>query len=213
MSIADLRERLPGIAETPIIGILRKIPGERLMDLVRMSSQAGLRVIEVTLDSDSALEQIERIATEFDGVTVGAGSVNQSEHVIEAHRAGAQFIVSPVFSTRVAQACAETGLPYFPGAATPTEIQTALDGGALAVKVFPAEQLGGPSFIRAVMSPLGEPLLVPTGGVTLHNAKQYLDAGAVCLGVGSALFHPQPTRKPDPTFKEELRAWIEAVSG
>lgn len=178
-----------------------------------MSREAGVGVVEVTLDSDPALEQIERIATELDGVTVGAGSVNQSEQVIEARGAGAQFIVSPVFSTRVAQACVEAGVPYFPGAATPTEIQTALDGGALAVKVFPAEQLGGPPFIRAAMSPLGEPLLMPTGGVTLHNARQYLDAGAACLGVGSSLFRPQPTDKSDSTFEEELRAWIEAVSG
>jgi len=166
----------------------------------------------VTLDSDRALEQIERVATEFDGVTVGAGSVNQSEQVIEAHGAGAQFIVSPVFSEGVAETCAEADLPYFPGAATPTEIQTALDGGALAVKVFPAEQLGGPPFIRAIMSPLGRPPLMPTGGVTLHNARQYLDAGAACLGVGTSLFKPEHVGQSAHAFEEELNAWIEAVS-
>ncbi len=144
-----------------MIGILRKIPLEGSVELVRASRNAGLTVVEVTLDSPSALEQISRLATEVPGVSVGAGSVTGPRQVRKAHEAGAEFIVSPVVSVPVARACRALDLPHFPGAATPTEIQSALEAGAVAVKVFPAEQLGGASFIRALMSPLGAPHLMP----------------------------------------------------
>jgi 2-dehydro-3-deoxyphosphogluconate aldolase / (4S)-4-hydroxy-2-oxoglutarate aldolase len=211
VSIADLHERIPGIEDVPIVGILRRLPLDLVVHLVWSAREAGLRVVEVTLDSDSALDQIRILTNEVSDCTVGVGSARDSEDVAAAVQAGARFVVSPVFSESVARSCEELGVPHLPGAATPTEIHTALASGATAVKVFPAEQLGGPSFLRAVASPLGEPPLMPTGGVRIDNAKDYLDAGACAIGVGSNLFPPDLAGASSDLIGEHVGKWIEAT--
>lgn len=107
----------------------------------------------------------------------------------------------------------KNGLAALPGAATPTEIDLALRSGATAVKVFPAEQLGGPGYIKAILSPLGNPSLVPTGGVTTANAAEYLRAGAVALGAGTALFSAERIAEEGTgSVARRTSQWLEALS-
>lgn len=212
MSIADFHERIPGITQVPLIGILRKLPPEMVVDVVGAAHEAGIRVVEVTLDSEQALEQIHTVAKTFPGVTVGAGSVLSPAQVADADDAGAHFIVSPVTRRAVAAACNGLQVPLVPGAATPTEIDIAIESGAVAVKVFPVEHLGGAAFLEAVLSPLGEPPLIPTGGVTLTNAGDYLAAGAAAVGAGSAMFSSELISSSPDRVADRLRDWVTVVT-
>jgi 2-dehydro-3-deoxyphosphogluconate aldolase/(4S)-4-hydroxy-2-oxoglutarate aldolase len=177
-----------GLDHRPVIAILRGCPFQYVEEMAGAAVGAGLRVIEVTLDSERPLDQIAAIGAAYPDVEVGAGSVRRGEEVAAAVAAGARFIVSPIVDRGTIEAAAELGVASFPGAATPTEIEAALRHGATAVKVFPVEQLGGPGYIRAVLSPLGNPPLIPTGGVGVESISRYLGAGAIAVGLGGALF-------------------------
>jgi 2-dehydro-3-deoxyphosphogluconate aldolase/(4S)-4-hydroxy-2-oxoglutarate aldolase len=176
------------LTETPIIGIMRRCPLRHAQRMAGAAIEAGLRVIEVTFDSDRPALQISLIRESFPEALVGAGSVRSAEDVDRAIDAGAGFIVSPMVEESVIVASLERNAPSFPGAATPTEIERAMRLGAAAVKVFPANLLGGPEYIRAVSSPLGDPPLIPTGGVTIDSIPEYRRAGVVAVGLGGTLF-------------------------
>ncbi len=172
----------------PVIGIVRGCPPTRLLAVAGTAFAAGLTVLELTLDSTDALSGIAALRRNFPECVVGAGTVRTTEKVAAAIDAGAEFVVSPVANAAVLEACRAAQIPSLPGAATPNEILSALELGALAVKVFPARQLGGPSFIAAISGPLGNPRLVPTGGVDAGNAAAFRDAGAYAVAVGSGVF-------------------------
>jgi len=148
----------------------------------------GITVIEVTLDSERPFEQIAAIRGAYPEADVGVGTVRAGEHVGPAVEAGASFVVSPIVDSSVITAAIEHGVVAIPGAATPTEIDHALHLGATAVKVFPIDQLGGPEYLRAIRSPLGNPPLIPTGGVNAASISDYLSAGAIAVGIGGTLF-------------------------
>jgi 2-dehydro-3-deoxyphosphogluconate aldolase/(4S)-4-hydroxy-2-oxoglutarate aldolase len=194
----------------PVIGIARRIPSRRLPGVAEAVVAGGLRAVEVTLDTPDALDQIRLLRDRCPGVLVGAGSVLDVEHVRQAADAGAQFVVAPITDPRVIDDAATRGLASFPGAATPTEIRLAVTSGATAVKVFPVHLLGGPAFIAAVMSPLHDPPLVPTGGVDPTTAAEYLAAGAVAVGAGSTLFSADRDETVE-QLVERIHAWVEAV--
>lgn len=174
-------------------------------------ADAGIVWIEVTLDSDRALEQIATMCAAEPRLVVGAGSVLTADDVKEVAAAGARFVVAPNTDLEVIDSALERGLAAFPGAATPTEIRRAVTAGATAVKVFPASALGGPSYVSAVISPLGDPDLVPTGGVTSADAAAYLAAGAIAVGAGGSLFPARPEREALSTLRERAAIWVEAV--
>jgi 2-dehydro-3-deoxyphosphogluconate aldolase/(4S)-4-hydroxy-2-oxoglutarate aldolase len=178
----------------PVIGILRGCPPEHVVPIVAGAARGGLTVVEVTLDSPEPLRGIEAIASSLPNLVVGAGTVHGPEAVRTAAQAGASFVVSPHTDEATMTACRRASLPALPGAATPSEIVRAIDLGAFAVKVFPAAQLGGPDFLRAVMAPLRKPRLVPTGGVDTTNALDFLRAGALAVGLGSAVFSVEALR-------------------
>lgn len=156
--------------------------------MVVAAAEVGFKFIEITLDSPDALKMIGGVVRECPDLVVGAGTVHTPYEVKRIADVGGQFIVAPVISESVLQTAHELGLATFPGAATPTEIQTAIDLGATAVKVFPAQQLGGPGYLDAIRAPLRKPKLIPTGGVDSSNARQYLNAGAIAVGVGGSMF-------------------------
>jgi 2-dehydro-3-deoxyphosphogluconate aldolase / (4S)-4-hydroxy-2-oxoglutarate aldolase len=156
--------------------------------MVVAAAEVGFKFIEITLDSPDALKMIGDVVRECPGLVVGAGTVHTRDEVKRIADVGGQFIVAPVISESVLRTAHELGLATFPGAATPTEIQTAIDLGATAVKVFPAQQLGGPGYLEAIRAPLRKPKLIPTGGVDSSNARQYLNAGAIAVGVGGSMF-------------------------
>lgn len=181
--------KLPHALESrPFVGILRGCPPLHAQAIAGAAIAGGITVIEVTLDSERPFEQIAAIRAAYPEAEVGVGTVRAGEHVGPAVEAGASFIVSPIVDSGVITAAVEHGVAVIPGAATPTEIDHALRLGATAVKVFPIDQLGGPGYIRAVRSPLGDPPLIPTGGVDAGSISDYLAAGALAVGVGGTLF-------------------------
>ncbi|MEX2134365.1 MAG: bifunctional 4-hydroxy-2-oxoglutarate aldolase/2-dehydro-3-deoxy-phosphogluconate aldolase, partial [Acidimicrobiia bacterium] len=200
-----------GLIEAPLIGIVRRLPPGLVPEVARAAFDAGLRYLEITMDSDDALGVVSELRRNHNGV--GVGSVTRIEQVTRARDAGAEFVVSPITNPEIIRAAVESGLPVFPGAATPTEIDLALTSGATAVKVFPAEQLGGPGYIKAILSPLGNPPLIPTGGVTTANAAEYMRAGAVAVGAGTALFSAERIAEEGVGSVTRLTAeWLEALS-
>lgn len=159
---------------------------------------AGVLVVEITLHSDDALGAIERARGRGD-VTVLAGTAREPAQVDAGVSAGAEAIVAPSLSAAVLERAAALGVPAIPGALTPTEIETPWRAGAALVKLFPA-RLGGPRYVQDVLAPLRDVPLVATGGVDATNARAFLDAGAVAVGVGSAL-----------GSDDELRRLVETV--
>ncbi len=175
------------LQKMPVIGILRGSPPEHIAAFGDAALRSGFGVLEVTLDSADPFDAIENLATETD-LVVGAGTVHSAADAVKALSAGARFIVSPHFDPSVVAVAKDSGAAAVPGAATPTEIWTATKAGADLVKVFPAHQLGGPAYLAAIRGPLGNPQLVPTGGVDSSNAAAYLAAGATALGIGGSVF-------------------------
>jgi 2-dehydro-3-deoxyphosphogluconate aldolase/(4S)-4-hydroxy-2-oxoglutarate aldolase len=204
---------IPGLDGVPIVGIVRGCPLDHLLEVVGAAVAEGVRVVEVTLDSPNALGQIRTVSRAFPDLTVGAGTVTRAPQVRDVVDAGARFVVSPITRNEVIDVCGGLDVPCIPGAATPTEIIKAWESGAAAVKVFPALALGGPGYLKAILGPLGEPPLIPTGGVRAETAKDYLAAGAAALGAGTDLFSPKAMAAGD---VEEIRArarrWVEAVA-
>ncbi len=176
-----------------LIAVIRTRDARRLPAIGRALSAGGVRVLEVTLTIPGALDVI-RALREDDGVAstclVGAGTVLDDTSAEAAIAAGAQFVVSPVLCDPVMDACRRRDVFVVPGAFSPTEIWTAAHRGADAVKLFPASALR-PAFVRDLLAPLPHLCLIPTGGVTLDNAADWLRAGAAAVGVGSALVDPE----------------------
>lgn len=154
----------------------------------------GIACIEVTFRHPAAPEAI-RAARTVDGVLVGAGTVLSVEQAELAFEAGADFAVAPGTNDSVVERCRSLGLPFFPGVATPTEIERARSLGLSLVKVFPAAQLGGPGFLRAVSAVYPDVGLMPTGGVTVKNLGEYLAVPAVVACGGSWLVRPELVRE------------------
>ena len=187
--MADATDSLiQSLGEVSAIAILRGCPPEHVVGVAQATADAGFGVIEVTFDSPGAIQSVELLAGLFPGLAIGAGTVRSPEEVGWAAQAGASFVVSPIVDERIIDACRTHGIAALPGAATPTEVFQALQAGAGAVKLFPAVQLGGPDYVAAIREPLGNPRLVPTGGISAENGRAFLDAGAVALGVGGSVF-------------------------
>lgn len=177
------------------IGKTRLLPVVVLEDaggaepLAAALTAGGLRSVEVTFRTDAAAEAI-RIMAENPELLVGAGTVLTPAQVDAAVEAGAKFVVSPGFSPAVVARCQEVGLPVYPGAATATEIQMALDAGLSIVKFFPAEQIGGAKMIKALAAPFRSVRFIPTGGVNTGNLSDYLALGAVFAVGGTWMVAP-----------------------
>lgn len=188
------------IRKSRLFLILRHISPARVAELSALFREAGIEVVEVALNSDGAVDSIARLRKI--GFTVGAGTAVEPGRAEEALKAGAQFLVSPTLEPFLPGLCGRYGAVCMPGAFTPTEILAAHRAGAHFVKVFPASVLG-PAFIKAVLAPLPELRLVPVGGVSSRNIAEYLNAGAVAVGVGSALLSSHST--PDSDSQSLLR--------
>ena len=175
------------IEEAGVVAVIRLQEPDKLRAVVEAIGQGGIRAIEVTMTVPGAVELIRQLAPTLPaGFILGAGTVLDPETAQQVIDAGAQFVVSPVFRRGVIDACHERGVAAMPGCFTPTEILDAWDAGADVVKVFPATSLG-PNFFKDVRGPLPHVKLMPTGGVSLDNAGDWIRAGAVAVGVGTAL--------------------------
>ncbi|PCN49064.1 2-dehydro-3-deoxyphosphogluconate aldolase [Curtobacterium sp. 'Ferrero'] len=172
----------------PAIAILRGGTGEHVEDVVAVLVESGIRAIEITTNTPRWREGIAWAVERYGrSATLGVGTVIEPRQLDEAAAAGASFAVSPHTDPAIGERAHERGLGWYPGAATPTEIVRAWRHGARAVKVFPAAQLGGPAFLRQVLAPLDFVDVVPSGGIGVEDAGDYLAAGAVAVGIGSPL--------------------------
>jgi 2-dehydro-3-deoxyphosphogluconate aldolase/(4S)-4-hydroxy-2-oxoglutarate aldolase len=185
---ADTREGVVrAIQQLGIVAVIRMRDAAKLRAVVDALMDGGVRALEVTMSVPNAVELIRTLApTMPDGFLLGAGTVTDAATAHAVIDAGARYIVSPVFRRDVITACQERGVAAAPGCFTPTEILDAHEAGADIVKVFPATALG-PQYIKDVRAPLPQVRLMPTGGVTVENAGDWIRAGAVAVGVGSAL--------------------------
>lgn len=175
------------IIESGIVAVVRLREASAVRHVVDALLAGGVTTIEITMTVPGALKVIETVAADLpDGMLLGAGTVTDPQSARDVVAAGAKFVVSPIFDPRIVGAAHEVGAASLPGCYTPTEIFEATRQGADIVKVFPAGTLG-PSFLRDVLAPLPNLKLLPTGGVTLENAGQWIEAGAVAVGIGSAL--------------------------
>jgi len=175
--------------QLPVVGILRFFKREAVEQLVPAVMAGGLTNIEVTMNSEGALDLIKLARGLMgDKGNVGAGTVTNITEMETALRAGAQFIVTPAIFPDIIKICAARGVPIMPGAMTPTEVITAWKAGPpTMVKVFPADQLG-PGHIKALKAPFPHIPLMPTGGVTVETLPAFKKAGADAVGVGGPLF-------------------------
>jgi len=175
-----------------VIPVVRAKSSEEALRVVEAVREGGIDIIEITMTVPNAIGVIQTIAKESgQGVLLGAGTVLDAETARACILAGAEFIVGPCFDEQLIKACKRYSKIVIPGAVTPTEIVRAWEEGADLVKIFPAQQLGGPDYIKAIKAPLPQILFNPTGGIDITNAADYIRAGASVVSVGSALIDKQ----------------------
>jgi 2-dehydro-3-deoxyphosphogluconate aldolase/(4S)-4-hydroxy-2-oxoglutarate aldolase len=179
------------IERAGVVAVIRLHDPTQLRPVVDALIHGGIQALEVTMTVPRAVDAIAALAPSLpDGFLLGAGTVLDGDSALRAIEAGARFIVSPVFRRDVLTASHRLDTAAIPGCFTPTEILDAWEAGADIVKVFPATSLG-PAFFKDVRAPLPQVKLMPTGGVSLENAGEWIRAGAVAVGIGSALVDPK----------------------
>jgi 2-dehydro-3-deoxyphosphogluconate aldolase/(4S)-4-hydroxy-2-oxoglutarate aldolase len=179
------------VRATGVIAILRHTEASLARDTAAALLEGGIDVVEVTLNTRGAIEMLGTIAHHFgDRLVVGAGTVMSAAAADEAIAVGARLIVCPHLDEAIVRRSVERGVAVIPGGFTPTEIVRAWNAGSSFVKVFPAGSVG-PRYIRDLLAPLSHIPLVPTGGVNLENASDFIRAGSAALGLGSALVDPK----------------------
>lgn len=206
-------ETKAAIEKSGIMPVLRARSAKEGHALAEALVAGGIAVIEVTMTVPGAVELLRTLKKEFGHkVLLGSGTVTDAEQAEATIDAGAEFVVSPSFHPEVAATTRALGKVAIPGALTPTEVITAWRAGADYVKVFPCSAVGGASYLRALLAPFPELKLIPTGGVTLGTAADFLKAGARALGVGTDLVDAKAIEEGKPEkITETARAYLEVV--
>jgi 2-dehydro-3-deoxyphosphogluconate aldolase / (4S)-4-hydroxy-2-oxoglutarate aldolase len=157
----------------------------------------GIKLIEITANSDRPWELIELLKAELPDCSIGTGTILSLADVRNAIACGAAYMFTPHVDLSLIQAVTTAEIPIVPGALSPTEIITAWQAGATAVKVFPIQAVGGVSYLQVLQGPIGQIPLIPTGGVTVANAADFLAAGALAVGIAGSLFPPDEVARGD----------------
>jgi 2-dehydro-3-deoxyphosphogluconate aldolase / (4S)-4-hydroxy-2-oxoglutarate aldolase len=179
---------LAKIREVGIVPVVRAESADEAARAIDAIREGGISILEITMTVPGAVRLIEDLAKRFGtDAVVGAGTVLDPETARACILAGAQFVVSPALNLDTIACCRRYGIPVMPGALTPTEVVSAWQAGADMVKVFPCSALGGASYIKALKAPLPQVDLIPTGGVNLQTAADFIKAGSTALGVGADL--------------------------
>lgn len=173
------------------IAVIRSPKMELGALMAKAIAKGGIQLIEITWNSDRASELISQLRSELPEFTIGTGTLLNLEQLDKAVECGAQFLFTPHTDLAMIEAAVNAGIPIIPGAFSPTEIVSAWQAGASCVKVFPISATGGASYIKSLQGPLGNIPLIPTGGVTLENAKIFIEAGAIAVGLAGDLFPKQ----------------------
>jgi 2-dehydro-3-deoxyphosphogluconate aldolase/(4S)-4-hydroxy-2-oxoglutarate aldolase len=200
------------LVEPGVIAIIRANSSDQLLEAAHALHAGGVTAMEVTMTTPNALKVISEVSAHFGSkVLMGVGSVLDPETCRAAILAGAEFVVTPVTKPEIIRLANRYGKPIVAGAFTPTEMLVAHESGADFIKLFPADN-AGPGFIKSVLAPLPMLQIVPTGGITPENAAEYLDAGAVALGAGSALVSSEILKARDwDKLRSRAEAFVRAV--
>jgi 2-dehydro-3-deoxyphosphogluconate aldolase/(4S)-4-hydroxy-2-oxoglutarate aldolase len=196
------------------VPIIRTDKPESAVQVAGAIRDGGAPLLEITMTVPGALNIIKEIVDTFGNtVMVGAGTILDGETARMAILAGADFIVAPILDDAVIRLCRRYAKIVMPGALTPTEILRAWELGADFVKVFPADAMGGPAYIKAVKAPLPQVDLLPTGGVDMDTAAEFIRAGAAAVGVGSALVEKQIIAAGDwPRLTQKTEEFLQIVN-
>jgi 2-dehydro-3-deoxyphosphogluconate aldolase / (4S)-4-hydroxy-2-oxoglutarate aldolase len=193
----DGAANLNRVLSSGIVAVIRAASGEVLGDVAEALLAGGVDCMEITFTVPKAHRVLEAVADRLgDKVLLGAGTVLDPETARAALLAGARFIVAPTVNRRTIELCKRYTAIVMPGAFTPTEILTAWEAGADIVKVFPSE-ITGPAYLKAIRAPLPQVRLMPTGGVNLQTAAEFLKAGACALGIGGSLVSAESIKNRD----------------
>jgi 2-dehydro-3-deoxyphosphogluconate aldolase/(4S)-4-hydroxy-2-oxoglutarate aldolase len=207
------QEVLRRIAEVGVVPVVRASTAEEAVRVVEAIREGGVPVLEITMTVPRAVRVIEQLADRYGPeVVVGAGTVLDPETARACILAGAAFVVSPALNTATIELCRRYSVAVMPGALTPTEVVTAWQAGADVVKVFPCNALGGAKYLKSLKAPLPQVEMIPTGGVSLQTAAEFIEAGALALGVGADLVDTKAIRAGEAgKVTEAARAYVAAV--
>ena len=205
-------EVLKIILASKVIAVIRMPDTEKLARVVEAVWRGGVRAIEITMTTPSALEIItDQVRSKPPGTLIGAGTVLDAPTAEKVIRAGAQFVVSPITNFDMIEACRLNETFVAPGALSPTEIMAAWERGADVVKVFPATSVG-PKYFQDLKGPLPQVRLMPTGGVSIENAREFIRSGACCVAIGTALLDKKAVAAGDwDALTEKARALVESL--
>ena len=175
------------LREIGLVPVLRAESEEQALGIASAIAAGGVTVLEITMTVPGAIRVMSRLTKERPDILIGAGTVLDPETARMCMLEGAQFVVSPALNLKTIEMCHRYSIPVLPGALTPTEVVTAWQAGADVIKVFPASALGGAKYLKSLKAPLPQVEMIPTGGVSLATAKEFLEAGSFALGVGADL--------------------------
>ena len=200
------------LVDSGVVAVLRGADPDTLIEITDALVEGGVTGIELTADNPDIAELLDALTGSFDDeITVGVGTVLDAETARLTMLEGAEFIVSPSLHEDVIEICNRYGTLVAPGVMTPTEAIRGYEAGADLVKVFPAASLG-PGHLKSIKGPYGQIPLMPTGGVDLDNAAAYIEAGAECVGVGSALVDYEAADRGEfDSITEQARAFSDRI--
>lgn len=206
-------DTLSRIVETGIVPVVRASSGEEALVVIDAVRAGGIDIIELTMTVPGAIDVIRELARRYgEELVLGAGTVLDAETARACMLAGARFVVSPIVDLGTIACCRTYSVPVMPGALTPTEIVGAWRSGAAMVKVFPCSAMGGSSYLKALKAPFPQIDLIPTGGVSLATAADFIHAGATALGAGADLVDLKRIRAGEAAaVTEKARQYLQAV--
>lgn len=206
-------EVIAKIIEIGVVPVVRANSADEAMRAIEAIKEGGVPILEITMTVPGAVKVIEQVADKYgDEVVLGAGTVLDPETARACILAGATFVVSPALNLKTIELCQRYSVPICPGALTPTEVVTAWQAGADFVKVFPCSAMGGASYIKGLKAPLPQIELIPTGGVNLNTAADFIKAGSSALGIGADLVDLKALREGNAAkITESAKQFVQLV--
>lgn len=204
--------KLEEIRKGKIISVIRAENAEECHEIIRAVVSAGIRIIEITMTVPNAIKIIEKIREMYENedIIIGAGTVNDEITTVQCISAGAEFIVSPIFDRKSGKICNSKDILYIPGAFTPNEVFNCMKEGFKLIKIFPASWIG-PDKLKELKGPFPQIELLPTGGVTVENIKEWFSGGAFAVAVGSAITKYAKDKNFE-KVKETAQAFLKAIN-
>ena len=208
----DKASIIQALKKIGLVPVLRAESEAQALALADAIAAGGVTVLEVTMTVPGAIRVMRRLSEERPDILIGAGTVLDAETARMCILEGAKFVVSPALNLGTIEMCHRYSVPVLPGALTPTEVVTAWQAGSDVVKIFPASSMGGAKYIKNLKAPLPQVEMIPTGGVSLATAAEFLEAGAFALGVGADLVDPKAIAQGKPEIiTENARKYLGIV--